>query len=528
MISRITSFKKTTDLFLIIVIAILFIVFITKQSIFDEYSINGDLMRLYYLYNFPDSLKNDINAQNTHNILFGPTIIYNFYLFFFINKLVDFVIIKKILVIIIFLVSAYFSYKLGTIIKNKKYASIFLLLFTLFILTNNQFTGAYGKAFIYPLLVSFLYYLIKKDTLKISIIIILETFLYPPILLVSLGVFCLSIINFKKKKVDFNLDKNGIFYISLFICLILLISFLPKSYAKRVTLKEAVNMPEFFVEGRYPIFRGNPHSISITTPLYLYDVGIRKPLFASPLFIIAILTIVMVFIYRKKIFDVPKEIYFMIISAILFAIISTLLFSLLYFPDRYVRNTLPLFLIIILSNGLYFLYTKYKYISYILIVIMTLIFIPQVKAAEIRCQDYELYEFIKKLPKDSLIAGHPVDMDCIAFFGRKTPFVTDRSNDPIILSYYKLIKQRIFEFFEIYYSEDKNAVKEFCLKNKVTHIVVNKKYFSDEYLRKEKIDYWAPYDDFLKNLTNNKTNFYLLNPTNIIFKTEDKFIKKCE
>lgn len=528
--SRIKLLRKTNDLVLIGMVLILFIVFITQQSIsvFNKYHINGDLLRMYYIHDFPNSLRNDINAQNTHDILFGPTVIYNFYFFFFINKFVDFVIIKKILVIIIFLVLAYFLYKLGILIKNEKYALILLLLFMLFIMTNNQFVGAYGKAFIYPLLVSFLYYLIKKDILKISIITILQTFLYPPILLVSLGIFCFSIIDFKNKRINIDLKKNGIFYISLFICLTLLISFSPKSYLKRVTLMEAVNMPEFFVEGRYPIFRGNPSSISITTPLYLYDVGIRKPLLISPLFIIGLLTIIMVFIYKKTILDVPKEVYFMIISAILFALISTLVFSLLYFPNRYLRNTIPLFLIIILSNGLYFLYTKYKYRSYILIMIMMLIFIPQVKSAEMYCQDRELYEFIKKLPKDSLIAGHPADMDCIAFFGRKTPFVTDRSNDPIILSYYKPIQQRIFEFFKIYYAEDGRIVKEFCLRNKVTHIVVNKRYFSDEYLRKEKIDYWAPYNDFLKNLTSNKTNFYLVNQTNIIFKVNDKFIKNCE
>lgn len=504
------------------------------KALTDSYYVNNDVRYLFYINNFQDNLENNLPAQYSYTK--GPATIYLSSIYVAFNNFIDFILFSKILNIFAFLASVIFLFKLGNTIKNQRYALILVFLFILFAWTKTQFDGGLSRAFAYPLLIAFLYYSINENIAKLSIVTILQAILYPPILLISLGTYGLLLINFKEKRIDLKIRKNSLFYLSVavsFILILIPIYFMDYGIKERISFSEAISYPEYYLDGRYPTFRGTiPLTAdlpsTIKSAVSFYNIGVRRPIITDTIFILLLLSGIFILIYQKKLLKLPREIFYMATSSFLLLIIATLTFSLLYFPSRYIKFTIPIFLIFLTANGLYFLSIrkKAKYLFPAFLIILILLFLPQVDSGLMHCGDNELYSFIKKLPEETLIAGHPSDMDCIALYGQKKPFITYETSFPLFTDYYHIIKQRTFKFFSAYYAEGKQTIQDFCKENKITHLVVNKEHFTTDYLKKERF-YFKPFNDFIKNLTKQGHDFYLMQPEKIIFESGDKFIVEC-
>ena len=160
-----------------------------------------------------------------------------------------------------------------------------------------------------------------------------------------------------------------------------------------------------------------------------------------------------------------------------------------------------------------------------------IIFVPE---NIVHCSDKDIYDYLKTLPEDSLIAGYPPDMNCIALFGQRKPFVMSLLNAPFYKDYYKAIKQHEFDFFSAYYG-NKQEVQKFCEKSGVTHIIVNKDHFDKKFLDQTHF-YPEPFEPFdthihIQNLTKGKKEFYLQISEkiseNVLYECNDKFIVDC-
>jgi hypothetical protein len=367
--------------------------------------------------------------------------------------------------------------------------------------------------------------------------------------MLSLLTFGLSLIDMKEKRINLALNKNYIvftFIILSFALILVPMLFVNYGITERVTLTEAILSPEFYEEGAIGraegLFVGTiPFTFdlksTIRTLIQVYNFGISRPIHTNALFVLFLLSFFFMIIYRKRIFRLPREIYLLPIASLILQSLAVLLLFKLHIPSRYVQYSIPLFLIIILAHGIYFLSTqkRLKHIFAILLLILAafyvhkLILIPEYNP--VYCADKGIYDYLKTLPNNALIAGHPVDMNCIALFGQKKPFVMSILNSPFFKDYYKVIRQRDFDFFSVYYSGDKQEIREFCKKNGITHIIVNKEHFTKEYLNQDYY-YSEAFEPFninrhIKNLTKNKKEFYLMNPENIVYKSDNKFIVGC-
>ena len=300
-----------------------------------------------------------------------------------------------------------------------------------------------------------------------------------------------------------------------------------------MTLKDAIFYPEFYDWGRLPIFRGTiPFTSDIKSTIQtlasIYNPRIYRPFLTDKLFVIFFLTIIFMFVYRKQIFKLPKEIYLLPISSFILQSLAFILFAKLYLPARYIQYSFPLFLIIILANGIYFLsiQEKIKPVFIILILILLAFFVPKIDSRLVHCADKGIYNYIKTLPKESLIAGFPTDMNCIAFYSQRKPFIMSELNTALYKDYYQIIRQRNFDFFSAYYSDSKLEIENFCRNNRITHIVVNKEYFDENFLKKERI-YYEPFNTHIKNITKDRKDFYLQKPDNVLFEFGNKMVIGC-
>jgi hypothetical protein len=538
---------KNKYLVVLNIILFLVVLFIMQyDGLTNYYNVDDDVRYLFFINNFPDNMQDNLIAQHSYGKWVTTTIYYsNFYILA--NKFIDFIILGKIMGVLTFLLSIIFIYRLGKIIKNKRYALILTFLFILQPWLARPFQGGLSRSFAFLLLIVFLYYLIKKDRLKLSFVLLLEALIYPTVFLLSLAIFGLSLIDIKEKKIKIDLKQNYMFFIFAvlsFALILVPLNLVNYGLDDDITFTEASLSPEFYEGGAYPFFIGSiPFTsdiksiISTLTHLYSFNL-INSPIYLNQLFVLFALSVIFIIAYGKRIFNLPKEIYLLPVASLILQTLAILLLFRLHIPSRYVQYSIPLFLIIIVAHGIYLLsiQKKLRYIFAILLLILAafyinkLILIPQYNP--VYCADEGVYDYLKTLPDDALIAGHPADMNCIALFGQKRPFVMSILTSPLLKDYYSIMKQRDFDFFSAYYSSDKKQVRDFCKKNVITHIVVNKEHFTKEYLNQDYYYYSEQFEPFninkhIKNLTKNKNEFYLMNPENVVYKTGNNFIVSC-
>ena len=92
-----------------------------------------------------------------------------------------------------------------------------------------------------------------------------------------------------------------------------------------------------------------------------------------------------------------------------------------------------------------------------------------------------IYNYLKLLPYDSVIAAPIKLADNIPVFSKKSVFVSYEAEIPFHKTYYKEMKSRINTWTKLYYSGNLLYLKRFLQKNKIDYIVIDKNDFKVPY-----------------------------------------------
>jgi hypothetical protein len=115
-----------------------------------------------------------------------------------------------------------------------------------------------------------------------------------------------------------------------------------------------------------------------------------------------------------------------------------------------------------------------------------------------------LYEYLKTLPKDSLIAAPPFLADDIPLFSARRVLFNFELASPWFTKYNEMIKERTEDFFFAYYSDRAEDLIRFAQKYGVDYIIVDTSLF--RHLDRERF-YINPYNDFIKKQVRKKEFF---------------------
>ena len=435
----------------------------------DSYAVGDDARAMLQARDLPDSyLKSytELGIPVTHSLGTFYSLISNY---------VDLVLATKLMSIFLYLLVTLFSYLLAKELKLK-YSFLFSLLVTLQTgLMFWVFSGGQSRGFAFPLLLAFLYFFVKRNTVAYTIAMLLQALIYPPILLLSAGLLCAEFMN---RKIEFTLLIPIIFPLGL------LYFTLPKitEFGSQVNLMEAWNMVEFHTGGRAPIFRTDIlHSIFNS-----YNFNVSSPLYLDAFFLLGIIALLVMILFWKKL-SLPSELKSLIISSIIFFVLAFIFFSKLYLPSRYIVFTFPIIAVWYICKGLEIsLRDKSRIIKSVILIAVILTtsiyYAPQIRNGLETCGDKELYAYLETLPKDSLIAAHPNTSNCIPLYSGRNVLFMDELSPPYYKTYYAKIKLQIREFFDMYYGNSK--IEDFCSENGVSHIVIDKRHFSKNYVER--------------------------------------------
>lgn len=550
-----------TFLFIILAIGLIFTYIIQNPYIQDPYIFSDDFRShiwwLYKLHNpflFPDDYLLEVIKTMS-----SPGINLIYYIGGYFGDLVYF---SKLLVFPIVLVSLYYLFQLGKYLKGNLAGSILAILF---LFTHYAaLSEGLQRSFVFPFIIAFLYYFTKKDYLKSSIAAVLSLFFYPPVFVICCITYALSFIEVKKFIPKFIFNKNKLKYF-IILCLLGLIILLPGVFKRKdvkllhtkyIPWNKVVNMPEYKAGGRRYILEDKKFLFNSNINFLGDNLRVGSQLINSRFVerkVLLITALIFLLLLRKKTVNPPKEFYQLLMAGFIAYFLALALLFILHGPSRYLFAPWSMFLLSFIAlnfenaiktfvKAIDKIFNKetcksllkteiVTLISFYLFIMMTFPLTKgYIKPFYINHYWYEnlnvktkLFEFIKTLPDNVLIAGPLRTMDYIPTISKKSVYTQEEFTD-----FTDEIKRRTYAFYDAYYSSDINEVKKFCNAENIDYMLVEPEFYENQKINNA---ISQPYNEYIHNKIDNKNlnEFALLKVpySEHVFNYNNIFIFKC-
>ncbi|MGK7873378.1 MAG: hypothetical protein AB4426_08710 [Xenococcaceae cyanobacterium] len=368
------------------------------------------------------------------------------------------------------------------------------------------------RAFIYPLLLAFLYYLLKRSLLPCLVTIVLQGLFYPHTVLISAGVLFLQIFSWQDRLPKINKKESNYFFCCTGLATALL-SLLPyalktSEFGSVITVSEARALPEFLSQGRTAFFLDNPLVFWLSAErsgifprewkyILLFCFGCLLPILqrCPSRFPLA----------QKINGKVIVLLQILLASLAMFFLAHVLLFK-FHLPSRYTQHTLRI--LIALADGIfitvvldsvyqwigkrikkYFPTQKYIVRGLIGILAIASILYPSYAArlypqrlGYLKGEASSLYQFFSQQPKESLVASLTREADFIPTFSKRSVLVSKEYSIPYHTGYYEQLRQRNTDMIRAQYTQNLEEVKDFIEKYGIDFWLLEKDAFKPEYV----------------------------------------------
>ncbi|MDY7012497.1 MAG: hypothetical protein SVX43_02650 [Cyanobacteriota bacterium] len=374
-----------------------------------------------------------------------------------------------------------------------------------------------ARAFLYPLVLAFFYYLLRRSLWPTLFVLLLLGLIYPLPLLICAGILVLRLFYWRDGRLGLSRQKSDYLFTGAGLGLIFLV-LLPavigtSEYGPTVTVEQAREMAEFSEQGRNFFFVSNP----IRYWLYAERSGFfpvewsRLPYSYFPImFAVGLLLPLLTrfperFPLLKKmtsnVFLLPQ---LALVSTALFLAAHTLLFK-LYLPSRYTQYSMRILMAI--SAGIVLTvvwdavvracapranshFKAKPLVALVFTVFLSAVLLSYpiaVKANENynfkrifsyrEGQHPKLYKFLKKQPKDILIASTVIQESSLSMsLAKRSLLVTREHSIAYHTAYYNEIRQRATDTIEAQYSPDLDTAKQFIEKYGIDFWLVDRDY----------------------------------------------------
>ncbi len=529
-LAKVSTQAQLFWLSLSLIISLFFGAISLKEAFRGEFIIQDDAQQhVFWFWRFVDSelFPNDLIADYYQSIAQpGYIFIYKFAAFLGIEPIFFSKLIPPLLALI---TTAYCFYIVLQIFPVPVAGFVSTVLLNQNIWLKDDLASATARAFLYPLLFAFLYYLLKKSLFPCLASLLLLGLIYPIPLLICAGILLLRLIKYQNRKLSFSRHKKD-YLLSLsglgVIFLVLLPILLETStYGPTVTADVARNMIEFSEEGRTRLF--------INDPIEFWLYGGRTGFFPVewedlPAFYFPILAAIgfslpllkkypnyfpLVQRVNSNVFVLPQ---LLLVSTVLFLAAHAVLFK-LYLPSRYSQYSLRIFMAIAAGIVLTVVFdkifkillatTQQKRLAVAISLLALFITYPLIlRSQDIGLADplsYKsgyptgLYSLLRRQPKDILIASTSSQVNRIPALAKRSILVGQEHSIPYHEKYYSQIKKRLLDLIEAQYSPERDTLISFIQKYGVDLWLLDKDYlispYGDEDIAEEdlrSIDVW--------------------------------------
>lgn len=425
----------------------------------------------------------------------------------------------KILPLFLSLISTYYCFSIALeMLPVPMTGFIASLLLNQHMWMTDDLASATPRAFIYPIFLAFLYYLLRRSLLPCLVAIGLMGLFYPPYALVAAGILVLRLVGWENGRLCLSRDRTNYLFCTTGLGVVFLVMLpyaLDKSeFSPTYTAAEAKKMPEFAADGRNAFFRANPKDYWLTGR----GSGMFPQSLFTPVTHCAALLWPLLLVWRSH-FPLVKQIQssiwvllqLFLASSAMFLVAHATLFR-LYQPGRYTAYSLRFIVVFLSAIGLTLIIdgvlnwaqeneTSFGIKNLVAIITTAIIaFVvvcypslvenfPRVGYVEGKMPD--LYQFFQQQPKDILIASIAGEADNLPTFSQRAVLVAKEYAVPYQKGYYSRYLQRINDLIRAQYTTDRAVLQKFINQYGIDFWMLDRNALTLQYLQ----DYgWI--DDF--------------------------------
>jgi hypothetical protein len=463
----------------------------------------------------PELFPNDLIADYFQAVApLGYTILYQIANFLGIHPLVFCRIVPSILGII----STPFAFGISIEILPVPVAGfVGALLMNQIIWLKDDVASGTPRAFIYPIFLAFIYYVLRSNIWGIAISIGLTGLFYPQYVFVGLSILILRLLTWKEGRLRFYAHPRDlkIFGISFAVAFVVMVIYALQSieFGPAMNRAEALQSVEFFENGRNPFFSENIFDFWFNSR--------RSGMFPKSLFTPATqclaLLFPVLFLFRPAfpLLDrIKPGIWVMfqlfVSSVMMFLLAHAFLFK-LHLPNRYTGISLRIVVAVItivaftviLDALLNWIEVKgqvksekkeviprkvQKIVAGGLIGVMTISllfypsfvpFFPLVKYEQ--ADRPELYEFFQQQPKDALTASLSGEINQLPTFAQRSILMGREYAISYHTGYYQQVNQRTTDLIKAHYSPNLEELQTFIQKYGIDLFLIELYAFVPEY-----------------------------------------------
>jgi len=468
-----------TNLWLVfsLLFSFLLVSYVQQRVFFDPSAINDDVCnQIYWMARLTDPtlFPNDFIASYfTQHSLVSPAL---YFLYKIIVKWIDPVRFSQFMPFILVLISTLLLFKITEIYLNSHYAFCVTYIFNLFVWKLSNLSGGLPRSFFYPLMFLFLWLYITERWIWMIPCFCLQCLIYPPVFFLSAGVLIVEL--FLDRKKSFQSIKISYIVIAITIGLLTLYcrysNYYNNDFGSLTTIKEALSMPEFYLDGRIKAF------------LLTYELAHKNLSFFLLCLISLFFVLTAIFFYKKdllsKYCSIPRYIWSLSIASIVLYFLALVSSFYLYLPQRYIQFGLPVLLIFLVGSILHqftsstTLQKRYKVITILCLLLISSHYWDD-DLISIGPKGKNVLDYLKSVPKNALIAAPLKLADYIPAFSRRSVLVSYEANIPFHKKYYTEISSRIKDWNDAYYSNSSTFIEDFVKKYNVDYLVIDQRDF---------------------------------------------------
>ena len=489
-----------------------------QKAFSSTYIIQDDARQhLFWMQRFldPDLFSHDLIADYFQSVApAGYTFLYHLAAIFGLNP----IIFNKILPLILCLITTYYCFFLCIELLPVPFTGfVGALLLSQNLWMQDGLASGTPKAFIYPIFLASLYYLLKRSLLGIAVSVLLMGLFYPSLVFILAILIALQVFKFERFFPKLSSDKKDywLFFIGIGVAILVLLPYAIHSseFGPTITKLEAKNLPEFISGNRSSFFHDNDDLWR-----YYFNAsrsGIRLPSALRPFLVYLglLLPIIIKFPdflplsnYINKRINILSQL--LLASLLMFVAAHLLLFK-LHLPSRYTQHSLRIILVIAASICLVLLLDtllsfisqfkhvnkfslisisqKFLFLLILLINFYALIIYPYNDKGFIGTgyfvgKNPELYQFFQNQPKDIMVASLAKEANNIPSFAQRSILVGREYAIPYHLGYYDQFRQRTLDLIEAYYTPSVPQLNKFMADYGVDFWLLDHNTFQIEYL----------------------------------------------
>ena len=457
-----------------------------------------------YKYLMPGYFNNDLMADYFESM--AP---YGYKLFYQYAALLNIppFLLNKILPVILGFATCYYAFRLAnTLFSNPVVAFVSTLLLNHMLWGHDNLPSGTPRAFLYPLLLASLLFMMNKALWPLVLTFILEAFFYPHALLISLATYSFTLIGFNQGYPYIRCTR-GEFLSAIGVAgtaALVLLPYIFKAhdFGPLVTIKEAVNLPEFQKGGRSAFFSDSYWKYWIS--------GSRSGMWPGSIEGITNICLILslAFIFMGKRYSclglsesVSAKIgilYRLIFASLLLFFLAHLMLFHLHLPSRFTQHsfrivTALLAAQILVTSGRFFwdqfkkgeisrglkrglTYASLTMYAYLLVypLVLGIFGVNIIDRGHYKVgKQPQVYRFFSQLPSDSVVAALSDLSDNIPAFSLRSVVYSNEYAIAYHRGYYTKLVSRRNEMEAAYLTDNADQLREFIDKYRVSHVVID-------------------------------------------------------